>query len=190
MIQKMGQYLAEILLSARNRNSDDGGWMQILIFVVIAVFYGISYIIKAAKTVKTEQQEQKGKPQARRSPFQRINQKVQRPVRSGVREQPRRQVQAANREISRPMPVVEKITAKMTETLEETPIQAEMTGKPLQGPKGLKSPGLDTSKQKKIMAEKPSIKFDDSEMLKKAILHYEILGKPVSLRGPGEHTAG
>jgi len=186
----MDYYLAEILLSARNHNSDDGGWRQILVFVVIAVFYGISYIIKAAKAGKPEEQQEKGKPQARRSPVQRLNQKEQRPVSKGVQVKPRRPVQAPNREISRPKPGVEKIIAKMPEILEETPIQAEMTGKPLQGPKGLKSPGLDTSKPKKIMVEKPSIKFDDTEMLRKAILHYEILGKPVSLRGPGEHTVG
>ena len=186
----MDYYLAEIFLSARNRNSDDGGWIQILVFVVIAVFYGISYIIKAAKAKKAEEQEQNGKPQARRSFVQRLNQKGQRPVSSSVRVQPRRPIQATYREISRPQPVVEKITSKKPETLEKTAIQSEMIGKPLQRPKGLKSTGLDTSKTKEIMVKKPSIKFDDSEMLRKAILHYEILGKPLSLRGPGEHTAG
>jgi len=186
----MDYYLAEILLSARNRNSDDGGWMQILIFIVIAVFYGISYIVKAAKAGKSEEQRQKGKPQARRSPVQKLNQKGQHPVSRVGRVQPRRPAQAVHREISRPQPVVKKITAKIPETLEETAIQAEMISKPVQGPKGLKSMFLDTSKQREIIKDKRSIVFDDSEMLRKAILHYEILGKPVSLRGPGEHTAG
>lgn len=186
----MGYYLAEIFLSARNRNNDDGGWMQILVFVLIAVVYGISYILKAAKAGKPEEQQQKGKPQARRSPFQRLNQKGQRPVSRGVKAQPRRPIQAVHREISRPQPAVEKITAKMPATLEETAIHAEMIGKPLQRPKGLKSIDLDTSKAIEIILDKPLIKFDDTEMLRKAILHYEILGKPVSLRGPGEHTVG
>ena len=186
----MDYYLAEIFLSARNRNSDDGGWIQILVFVVIAVFYGISYIIKAAKAKKAEEQEQNGKPQARRSLVQRLNQKGQRPVSRGIKAQPRRPIQAVHREISRPQPVVEKITAKMPATLEETAIQSEMIGKPLQKLKGLEGTDLDTSKPIGIIRDKPSIIFDDSETLKKAILHYEILSKPVSLRGPGEHTAG
>jgi len=186
----MDYYLVEILLSARNRNSDDGGWRQILVFVVIAVFYGISYIIKAAKAGKPEEQQEKGKPQARRSPVQRLKQKEQRPVSKGVRVKPRRAIQALHREISQPHPVVEKMTSKMPETLEETAIQAEMIRKPLQGPKGLKSSDIGISKTKEIFGNKPLIQFDDSEMLRKAILHYEILGKPVSLRGPGEHTVG
>jgi hypothetical protein len=32
--------------------------------------------------------------------------------------------------------------------------------------------------------------YDDSEKLRRAILHYEILGKPLSLREPGEHIIG
>ena len=186
----MNYYFAEILLSARNRNSDDGGWMQILIFIVIAVFYGISYIIKAAKIEKPEKQQEKGRPQARRSPVQRLKQKEQRPVSKGVRVQPRRPIQALQREISQPQPVVEKIKSEIPSIYEETTMQEESVGKPLEVLKGLETADLGASKQKEIMLEKPTIKFDDSEMLRKAILHYEILGKPVSLRGPGEHTAG
>jgi len=186
----MDYCLVEILLSARNRNSDDGGWRQIFVFVVIAVFYGISYIIKAAKAVKPEEQQEKGKPQVRRSPVQGLKQKGQHLVSRDFRVKPRRPIQAVHREISQAKPVVEKMTSKMPETLEKTAIQSEMISKPLQGPKGLKSTGLDTSKTKEIVGNKPLIQFDDSEMLRKAILHYEILGKPVSLRGLGEHTAG
>jgi hypothetical protein len=32
--------------------------------------------------------------------------------------------------------------------------------------------------------------YDDPEKLRRAILHYEILGKPLSLREPGEHIIG
>jgi hypothetical protein len=186
----MNYYLAEIFLSARNRNNDNGGWMQILVFVMIAVVYGISYIIKAAKAEKPEEQQQKGKPQATRRPMQRLNQKRQYPVSRSIKAQPRRPIQSGYGEISRPKPVVEKMTSKMPETLEETAIQAEMVVKPLQRPKRLSVTDLDTSKPIEIIGEKLSIQFDDSEMLRKAILHYEILGKPVSLRGPREHTAG
>jgi len=189
----MDYYFAEILSSARNRNNDDGGWIQILVFVVIAVFYGISYIIKAAKAKKVEEQQQDGKPQASRNLVQRLNQKGQRPVSISVRKQPRRPIQAAYRESSRPQPEAVKIPEMLlqkAQTLEETAMQEEMIVKPLQKSKGLWGTELDTSKPVEIIGDKPSITFDDSEMLRKAILHYEILGKPLSLRGPGEHTAG
>ncbi|MHC4737543.1 MAG: hypothetical protein ACYS9Y_01430 [Planctomycetota bacterium] len=186
----MNYYLAEIFLSARNRNNDNGGWMQILVFVMIAVVYGISYIIKAAKAEKPEEQQQKGKPQATRRPMQRLNQKRPVPVSRIIKAQPRRPIQAEYGEISRPKPVIEKMTSKLPETLEEITIQPEMIRKPLQRPKRLSVTDLDTSKPIEIIGDTPLIKFADSEMLRKAILHYEILGKPVSLRGPGEHTAG
>jgi hypothetical protein len=32
--------------------------------------------------------------------------------------------------------------------------------------------------------------YDDTEKLRRAILHYEILGKPLSLRDPSEHIIG
>ena len=32
--------------------------------------------------------------------------------------------------------------------------------------------------------------YDDPEKLRRAILHYEILGKPISLREPAEHIIG
>jgi hypothetical protein len=32
--------------------------------------------------------------------------------------------------------------------------------------------------------------YEDPEKLRRAILHYEILGKPLSLREPGEHIIG
>ncbi|UCC22736.1 MAG: hypothetical protein JSW23_01310, partial [Planctomycetota bacterium] len=52
--------------------------------------------------------------------------------------------------------------------------------------------GLAAEKKEKepVILEEPLLALDDPDVLRRAILYYEILGKPVSMRPPGQHLIG
>ncbi|MHC4396264.1 MAG: hypothetical protein ACYS1A_11485 [Planctomycetota bacterium] len=189
----MQLYLAQIVLAAR----DEGGWMQILVFVMIAVFYGISYFLKA-KSNKLEKEQQQEKPQDGGRPVQKPCRRTERPVRKTAQPQQRRPIRPAYREIARPQPILEKISIKKDRTQLQRPaeviemkIQPELVGKPFEP---LPDMDLGLAVKKTTVPDgvlkEPLFDVDDPEALRRAILHYEILGKPVSLRGSSEQIAG
>jgi hypothetical protein len=52
--------------------------------------------------------------------------------------------------------------------------------------------GLAAEKKEKepVIIEEPLLALDDPDALRRAILYYEIIGKPVSMRRQGEHLIG
>jgi len=220
----MENLLAQLILAARNSDSEDTGWMQMLVFIVLAVFYVVGSILKARanKQQKLEQEEPGRRPpkSTRRTPKafkQTPYRQAQRPVGRTPKGQPRpQQVQPPRRKIVRPQPAGRKPSIKTEQaiklpTLEalETPkvslpgpqVQAdleelpEFTVKTVEKDIRLSSVEALGDKRISIASETPQAKYlaeilldyDDPEKLRRAILHYEILGKPLSLRGPSEH---
>ena len=185
----MNYCLAQLILAARSRNSDNGGWIQILVFAVIAIVYGISYIIKTKANKLEEQQQGQGKPDAGRRPGQKAYPTAQRPVSKTAQTQPRRPIQAAYREIARPQPAAENKMPEIQLQRPEVkqvlarPEELALVGEPLAGIKGLEATDLKVTQPRAIIEQKPLFDFDDPDSLRRAILHYEILGKPLSLRG-------
>jgi len=213
----MNELLAQIIIAARNNDREGVGWMQILVFVILAVFYALGGIAKAkANKLKKQQQEQTGRkpgfkpPEGTGAPktFQRTPyQQVQRPTDRIPGRQPSQQVRPPRRKVARPQPAVQKLATKkeqdiLPETLESPELSLlrpqlqpsieelpEFIGKPV---KGLRE------KHVGIPAEKPPaeyvhgllLDYADPDKLRRAILHYEILGKPLALRGPSERVVG
>lgn len=205
----MESLLAQAILLARKRDADQ--WIQVLVFVVIAVVYALGAILKA-KSAKREQEEQQGGlgGQSKARPRVRSIQrqmpmspaKAARPVQAKQHQPPAR---PQPRIISRPQqPTAEKPLAprvrrhldrpKMDEvpnvppllTLEE-PLElvAEPSEEPIyQWP----SARADTPQPvyiSELLSDSPDI-----DELRKAILYYEILGRPVALRNPSEDIIG
>ena len=151
-------FVAYLILAARRKDGDD--WTQILVFVVLAAFWVVGGIMKArankASTLRDEGKEQSPQPGPARP--------QRHPVRAGLIE---------------PEPVtftpiaVEK-RRKIPESIIETNIQ------------GLKSEIGEVTRKKAskpaVESAGPILRFEDPDELKKAILYYEILGKPISLR--------
>lgn len=142
------------------RNGDDAEWMQLLVFIVLAVVYGLGSILKA-RTSKTELEEEKDvdisreKQQRLQGRLQRLKAVLPQLV---EQEQPQRQpVQPRLEEAAEiiPMPL---------ETIKERPIEL-----------------LGETKQLEAIFE-PVLNLDKPDELKRAILYCEILGKPVALR--------
>ncbi len=164
--------LIQYVLAVR-RNSDDGGWMQLLILVVMAVIYGVATIIRA-KSAKTEFEADEQLEEALREKAGQKPQPIQRPVKRVEQRQP-------GRPLSRTKPVMEK------------PVQTELGADVIRESERIAAESLLSVKQERLhplkltpLEETPAprhmIGLDDTESLRRAIVHREILGKPVGLR--------
>jgi len=215
----MDNLLAQQILAARNSDSEDTGWMQMLVFIVLAVFYVVGSILKARanKQQKQDQEEPgrkppestQGAPMAfKQTPYQ----QAQRRVGHAPKIQPspqvaKPQVQPPRRKIVRPQAAGWKSSIKTEQAIELPTLEAlEAPKVSLPGPQlqadleelpeftvetveklGAKRVGIaGKTPQTKYLAE-ILLDYDDPEKLRRAILHYEILGKPLSLRSPSEH---
>jgi hypothetical protein len=185
----MNYWLAQLLsalggqvLAARNSNERDIGWMQIVVFVILAIFYAVGSIIKArANKTAPKGKEQTPRKPARKPPESSIEiqllKQLWRPERPTPSSQRRSQVakpqvRPSGRKVARPQP------AGMA-MLESQVAKTQVAGPQVQPKVEVAAP-----------AETPPAEYlsgilsdyDDPEKLRRAILHYEILGKPLSLR--------
>ena len=210
----MNNFLAQIILAARNSNGEDANWMQILLFLVVAVLWVLGGIIKArANKVKASEQEQ-DRPEgtgAAPNAFQKIpDRQAKRATVRTPQKQLRPQIQPPRRKPARAEPVVERFAAKTKQAVRPprrfaSQIEAvgpfarrlqadvkklpEFTGKTV---KKLEDKRIGIPQETPAVKYLPEILLDysDSDSLRRAILHYEILGKPLSLRNPSEHIIG
>ena len=210
----MNYLLAQFFLAARNRD-DDGGWMQMLVFVVLAVVYAIGSIVKAkANKLEERDKEQLDRKPARRpalKPPERPGdlrkqslQQLRRPSGPAPRREHRPEVQPPLRKVMRPQPAIQKFAAEAERNVRLRPLEPlEVSKLPLPAPSiELEELPEFTAKTVKKLKDKYAaipaetyrieggieslLDYDDPEQLKRAILHYEILGKPLSLREPLE----
>ena len=211
----MENLLAQLILAARNSDSEDTGWMQMLVFIVLAAFYVIGSILKARanKQQKLEQEEPGRRPleSTRGAPkplAKTLYRQAQRPVGHAPKSQPSpQQVQPSRRKIVRPQPAGRKSSIKTEQAIRleaiEPPeaLKVSLSGPQVQAdleelpeftvetveklkakPSGFPVEKLQARYLPEILSD-----YDDPEKLRRAILHYEILGKPMALRGPSEH---
>lgn len=213
-------------------------WVNILFIVVVAVFWAIGGIIKAAGAGRTAQQRQKkkrpagkdaskretwlqqlarkaeqiqravenqSKPQARRahqpqreakpskppagrvtvrsSPGGRSVLVYERQARSAAAQrqdqQARKRRERASRGRVRPPKPRERSALAQPETLEVPSTTTEP----------LPRPSASLQAVPAVASSVPLVDYSDPDALKRAILHYEILGKPLAFRDPLERTS-
>ena len=206
----MNCFLAQIIFLARN--GDGEGWINILVLVALAIFYAVGSILKA----KTSKAEQKGNEKLARKPAgkppvgtrdlkKRPIQQLRRPASPPPSRQFRPQVQPPRRKVMRPRPAVQKPGAKLEQEVELVTIEPleepklpipdaleeykEPVIKPLKDLEDMRT-GIPSETAQPEAAIEPLLDYADTDELKRAILHYEILGRPLSLRGPSEQTSG
>jgi len=205
----MKTLFAQLILAARNGDGDS--WMRILPIVIIGIFYAISSIVKArANKLKEQDQQQPGrkpgfKPKVRtpaaiegRSVSKSPDQQVQRPIGRTPYRQDSPQVQPPRRKIARPQPAAARKPAVRIEALiqptaddllkasEISPLYSPVQPHFGEIPK-LTSDSVDKKKDVTKSIVESLLDFDSPDKLKRAILHYEIIGKPLSLRNASEH---
>ena len=146
-------------------DGEDTGWTQLLVFVVVAVLYGLANIVKSraqkAGRLKEEEEEKEGfklpkttekapAGTAEKKPY--LKAKAPQPIVSYVSHKQPLPIVASEELVVKPL--IEKEVEIVSETILP---EAESTKESL-------------------------VDLDDPAELRKAILHYEILSKPLSLR--------
>jgi len=211
----MNEVLAQIILASRKGNNES--WMKILFPVFLAIFWAISAIAK--KKAKKSEENKAGLKQlsskpgvkpaegtTKEGPFQ----KIRRAIEAEVQKQRQLQTQQAQRKVVRPQPAAQKVAAKTEpatripalEPVEEAKLTRptaqvrtkfqelpDFTSKTVQKLKDKRIEAPAEIPQAKHLAE-ILLDYSDPDELKRAILHYEILGRPLSLRGPSQHIIG
>ncbi len=216
----MNALLLQIILA--RRNDDVQGWMQILVFVALAVFWAIGGILKS-KVNKSDSGDKGILPRkpARRPPVhskearEQMLRRLERPADSaqGQRQQPRLLTRKPRIKFSDLQAAVRKFAAEAEKAF-ETEIK-EPVKKPKPPSPHLPAPQILSEKPKFVEPVTTSFTglhdkqytepiqipkseslselltdYSDPDELRRAILHYEILGKPLSLRDPSEHGVG
>ncbi len=211
----MNEVLAQIILASRKGNNQN--WMKILFPVFLAIFWAISAIVKSK--AKKAEEEKTGikqlsikpgvKPAAgttKEGPFQ----KIRRAIEAEVQKQRQLQTQQAQREVVRPQPAARQVVPEADSatriSASKPAVEARLARPtPQVGPGIQELPeftvkALEELKDKRIDApsEIPQAKhlaeilsdYSDPDELKRAILHYEILGRPIALRGSSGSVSG
>ena len=223
----MNELLLLIILA--RRNNDTEGWMQILVFIALAVFWAVGGILKA-RANKSESGDKGILPRkpTRRPPVhsrearEQMLKKLERPAESahGQRQQARPAARKPRMKFADLQAAVRKFAAEAEKAFEveiKKPVQkAKPPSPPVSQIKAQKptlvepvttalvEPVTTTFKglQDKQETEPPLIPeslvylselltdYADPHELRRAILHYEILGKPLSMRNPFENGIG
>ena len=176
--------------------------MQMLVFVVLAVVYALGSILKAKSSKAEQEKDEELTPNGPRKPpggLKRLQEEFLRGVRgpaAGPAPQPQRQ--AVPRKVRRPEPTVERpwemqelselsVQGPQLESgIEELPEYTSKTVKKLKAERlgfAAKAPKVED-------VSKPVLDYADRDELTRAILHYEILGRPLSMRDPSERIIG
>lgn len=184
--------LSQLILAGPGDDSD--GWMNILLVLVLAVFWIVSGIIKA--TSQKPQDSQKKQP-----PMRKPVRKVPPPTTArGPSGRPTKTVQARPQPRPRPAtPAIEAGKVLRSKTVQarrklESPPSKPQVGPILQDlPEFASKPLIELDHMRLGVPDQTTeaedlpelvLDFADPDELIKAILHYEILGPPVSLRNP------
>jgi hypothetical protein len=191
----MNYILAQLVLAAR-KSDEDTGWMQILVVVILAIFYAVGSIVKA----RANKAAPKGKKQIRRKrPESAIDLRMLKQL-FGLPEGAESSSQPSP-EASKPLvrakrPAVARQVVRPSAFSETSPLGWQVQPKLEELPE--LTPDVLLRKSEAAGAEIPQTKYlseilsdyENPESLRRAILHYEILGKPVSQRDPSEHIVG
>jgi len=204
----MSELLAQLILARRSDDAEN--WMSILVFVILAVIWAIGGIVKAKANKAGDQDEQSPAKPVRKPPLhsrearEQMLRRLERPAGSAqsqskkprpAGQQPRMKfadLQAAVRKFA-----VEAEQAFQPQSEKKTPALKPVLTDPQIPPKTVEHPepiskivkGLQDKRayEPEQMPESEYLyelltDYADPEELRRAILHYEILGKPLSLR--------
>jgi hypothetical protein len=178
------------------QRGDFEGWANILFLVVVAILWLFGALAKTLGK-KRPQSDQEGPAGAQRRPAQSWQERL---ARKAEEIQRRIEEEAGIREPPRPMrktppPKSSQQTATTGQCPTKTPdlelalssTPAVMADRP--SPPASEKVQQDASHQPSGLDPAAIIDYNDPDVLKKAILHYEILGRPVSLRDPADQAS-
>lgn len=213
----MNEILEQIVLAARRRGPD---WGNILFIVLMAIFWVIGGIFKAKKNAQQKRAGRQGtgsKPKAKSADEPKakpkgIFQEIRAAIEAELQKQreSQQQSQQTRRKVEHPRPAVRRFSPQpeqITQTTTREPVKkrglpstiAEVEPKIEKIPEfDDKTVIMDSEKYMATVKQLPRSRYltgilkdySDPDELKRAILHYEILGRPLSLRDPSRHIIG
>lgn len=211
----MNALLAQLIFA---RGNGVGEWMNILVIVVMAVVYGLSSLIKAKRKKAQGQGEKQLTRRPTRKPkggrgileqFIRELRNLAEPAQDRESRPTDQPDQPARQKIARPQTAFRKYAAEAKQAGRVQPRTRPGLELSIQAPQVQPDfeelQEIETSTVEGLvgegegMADKvPELKylskvladFTDPDELKMAILHYEILGRPLSLRDPSGQIIG
>ncbi|MFA5422385.1 MAG: hypothetical protein WC374_00825 [Phycisphaerae bacterium] len=147
---------------------DEQAWMQILVFIVLAVFWAIGGIMKARAAKAQEKEEPQPKPQSRSGSA------LERYMQSGFQK-----AKAAQARLMKP-PAFKPAAARKKDTVRQSGYQTDQPEQPKLTMHKLRP---DEQVETALAAvEDEIIEIGNEEQLRMAMLHYEIFGKCVAFR--------
>jgi len=205
--------LAQIIVTARNNDLE--GWMNILFVVILAVFWAVAGIVKA----KTRKREPEDEEESARQPAHRplasslreqFLKQLYGPAGPAQRQPSGPSAQQPRKKVAAPQPGAPKYAApaertRPPATMEPLPELDLSLPQPQLQPEILEAPVLTGTLARDLEAKIPNVPeqvpqtedltellsdYADPEELRRAILHYEILGQPLSLRDPSANIIG
>ncbi len=183
----MDYSLIQIILAARNGDAE--GWTNLLFIVVLAIFWALAGLAKARANKLKEQKRDKEQPQGPAVPHRPLRPQLKPPRRKVLRPQPVVQKFASKTQPPMQFPSIEQPRTPELATPAQIKELTKSVGKALEDLKE-RHPAIGSEAQPEEAIFEALLDFDDPDDLKRAILHYEILGKPLSLRDPSAHIIG
>jgi len=202
----MNVFLTQILLARRNDEAE--GWMNLLFVIVVAVFWAVGGILKA----KSRKPDHKDQTQSQRKPVRRRPAHGVQPWRQSTERTQARQATPAQRpqylpasktpaaETGAAHPLLRTLAAQIERAAGRmlVPSPEPEPPSPKQPEPAAEVAGQSADKQPASQvitapAEYPLALLLDHmhpDDLRRAILYYEIIGKPVSLRDSSESVIG
>jgi hypothetical protein len=189
----MTDFVAQVICGARWPDFQDNGWVQLLVFVIVAVIYALGNIVTAKKGKAGEEAQEPAKGgfgQAGFQPVAKGRPGKRQITEAGLPHRPRTGQQVVIRPVSDRQPKVASVEVaevqpapisggKQIIELAAKTVSVENTGIPIL---------TEVAKSERLVEILSD--YADPEKVRKVILHYEILGKPLSLRESPENIIG
>jgi len=187
----MRDFATQIILAARDDDAE--GWMNTLVIVLLAVFWAIGGILKARARKAEKAEAEDEEPGVGKGPLGPL-----RPTARRATAKPVYKDKARGVAVWRPQPQRIRAGAKtLAEEVEPRQAKPSVAGRKAREPKTAVAKMAGVVRPPKVVpaagavraVEKPMLEqlllsAEEPDELRKAILHYEILGKPLSLREP------
>jgi hypothetical protein len=158
--------------AARNFDTDDFGWAQFLVVIIVAVLYGLSSLFKSRQAGREQEEEV-----SRRTGPRRLRPAA--PARLQRRPLPKRVIARAAgpaQGVFAGRPAAEPVISKLK-------MPAGVTGQLETPVLGLKEPTLGKPREAvPELEEGISLELDDPERLRQAVVYREIFDLPLGLR--------
>ena len=184
-----------VVIISRAANGDEEGWMQILVFIVLAVVWAVGGIIKA-RGAKTQQDKQKEQPKPRPQPRPRPS--LERFLQTEPQKARTKPVQTRSSKMARQPLGFARGRLEQDKAAEQARKKPKQTVQPFYKsimPEEMEIKSIEQKQADKTTALATVPMYGDSEVeigtteqLRAAMLHFEIFGKCVGLRETQEHV--